>query len=170
MPGMLDYECKNGHIFERDRGRDTEKCRECGSQAVIIWTSPRSPHRQLQTPIVMWKYSDGSLGVAGGVDSKTPKNAERVEIRSLGEYRKYTKTLNEQLSSKERRREERFNEVREKMESQRRSNISHLMGQETDPTARALYREALEHKSNSRPPTFGEFFSTAMEMDRSNHE
>jgi hypothetical protein len=84
--------------------------------ADIIWLSPESPHRQLHTPIVMWRYSDGSLGVAGGADSRTPKNAERVEIRTAGEYRRYAKELNGQLQSKDERREERYAEAMAKME------------------------------------------------------
>ena len=137
--------------------------------AEILWIAPRSPHRQLQTPIVMWKYADGSLGVAGGANSKTPKDAERVEIRSAGEYRKYAKDINKQFRDIEEKREERFQERKEHLERERRSNLAWMMGQETDPVARDLYREALERKSESSP-SFREFFSVAMEMDRSNYE
>jgi hypothetical protein len=45
------------------------------------------------------------------------------------------------------------------------------MGQETDPVARDIYREALEHGKNSRRSReFQEYFSVAMEMDKSNYE
>jgi hypothetical protein len=168
MP-LLNYECKNGHIFERDYSRDVETCPKCKGKAEILWISPSSPHQQLQTPIVVWKYADGSLGVAGGADSKTPKNAERVEIRSIGEYRKYTKELNNQLKTIDDKREERFLQQKEFLEKQRRSNLAWMMGQETDPHARELYREALSRESD-KSPSFREFFSVAMEMDRSNYE
>jgi hypothetical protein len=119
----------------------------------------------------MWRYSDGSLGVAGGADSRTPKNAERVEIRSVGEYRRYAKELNGQLRGKDDHREERYAEAMEKMERHYRSNLAYAMGQETDPVARDIYREALEHAPSRRgAPTFREFFSVAMEMDKSNYE
>jgi hypothetical protein len=119
----------------------------------------------------MWRYADGSLGVAGGADSKTPKNAERVEIRSLGEYRRYTKEINSQLREKEERREDRFQERKAELERQRRSNLSWAMGQESDPVARDLYREALQRGSKeNRTVSFKEFFSTVMEMDKSNYE
>lgn len=167
----LDYQCDNGHIFERTRGRDFEKCPECGLRSPIIWLSPRSPHRQLQIPIIMWMYSDGSLGVAGGADSKTPKGAERVEIRSIGEYRKHAKKLNDQLKSKEEQREERYAEAMERMDKHHRSNLAWKMSQETDPIARDIYREALERDNGSRrQPQFKDFFSMVMEMDRSNYE
>lgn len=167
----LDYECDNGHVFERDGGRDAETCPECGLSSPILWVSPRSPHRQLQTPIVMWRYSDGSLGVAGGADSRTPKNAERVEIRSVGDYRRYAKELNGQLRSKDERREERYAEGMEKMEKHYRSSLAWAMSQETDPVAKDIYREALEHGKKRRGgPTFKEFFSIAMEMDPSNYD
>lgn len=167
----LDYECDNGHLFTASRGRDREKCPQCGLRAPIIWISPRSPHRQLKEPIVMWKYADGTLGVAGGSDSRTPPNAERLEIRSVGEYRRLARTLNSQLRGKESQREERFMQMREAMQKQSRSNLSTLMANETDPAARDIYREALERsgKNNSKAD-FREFFSMAMEMDKSNYE
>lgn len=169
----LDYECERGHRFEADYGSDHIDCTHpgCDSKAEIIWMSPRSPHRQLQTPIVMWRYEDGSLGVAGGADSRTPKNAERVEIRSIGEYRRYAKEINSQLKGKEDRREERFAEAMENMEKHYRSNLAWAMSQETDPIAKDIYREALERQGGRRrAPNFGEFFSIAMEMDKSNYE
>ena len=166
---FLNYECKKGHQFEKEGGKNRVRCPECGSLSEILWVSPRSPHRQLQTPIVMWRYKDGSLGVAGGADSKTPRDAERVEIRSVGEYRQYAKELNSQMRETEERREARFQEKKEFLERQRRSNLAWAMGQEKDPVARELYREALERKSD-RAPSFREFFSVPMEMDRSNYE
>lgn len=172
MPNY-DWECKNGHIFERIVSLDQEraKCSECGCMAEKIWLSPKSPHRQLQNPIVMWRYSDGSLGVAGGADSRTPKGAERVEIRSIGDYRRYAKELNRQHREIEERRDERYLEAKEHMEHERRSRLSYLMGQESDPHARALYREALERNKGGRErPSFSEYFSVAMEMDPSNYE
>lgn len=171
MPNY-DWECKNEHVFERITPYEQEhcKCPTCGSKSSRVWMSPRSPHRQLQTPIVMWRYADGSLGVAGGADSKTPPNAERVEIRTSGDYRRYSKELNQRLREKDERREERFQEAKEAMERQMRSNLSYMMGQENDPVAKDIYREALERSRSSSSPTFREFFSVAMEMDRSNYE
>lgn len=61
--------------------------------------------------------------------------------------------------------------MKEAMEKEQRSRISHLMGQESDPVARDIYREALEHGKNSRRSReFQEYFSVAMEMDPSNYE
>lgn len=168
---ILDYECDNGHLFQAARGRDREKCPTCGLRSPIIWISPRSPHRQLQTPIVLWKYADGSLGVAGGADSVTPRTAERIEVRSLAEYRRYANVLNSQHRSKESRREEAFLAMREAMETERRSRLSHLMGQESDPVAKDIYREALEYdKGGRRSREFQEYFSMVMEMDKSNYD
>lgn len=167
----LDYECKNGHRFEAFNGKDIERCPTCRCRAEIIWLAPESPHRQLQDPIVMWRYADGHLGVAGGANSRTPKNAERVEIRTAGEYRRYTKELNQQLREKDEKKDERYYEVKEKKDRYHRSNLSHLMGQETDPYARDLYRVALERDLGGREPLpFSEFYSIVMENDRSNYE
>ena len=167
----LDYECDNGHVFEETRGRDEEPCPTCGLRSPIIWLSPRSPHRQLGTPIVLWEYPDGSLGVAGGADSRTPPTAHRIEIRTAGDYRRYAKTLNSQLAAKEGQREEAYLAMKEQMEKHQRSNLAWLMANETDPMAKDLYREALEHnKGGRRSPTFREFFSMAMEMDKSNYD
>lgn len=61
--------------------------------------------------------------------------------------------------------------MKEAMEKKSRSTISYLMGQETDPIARDLYREALEYdKGGRRSKEFQEYFSTVMEMDKSNYE
>lgn len=167
----LDYECRKGHRFEKNGGKDRARCPICRSLSEIIWLSPSSPHRQFQDPIVMWKYSDGSLGVAGGTDSRTPKGAERIEIRSLGEYRTYAKELNNQLRSREEKREEGYRRDREKMESEVRSNLSWMMGQESDPTARDIYRAALERvQGGSEKLPFSEYFSMVTEMDSSNLE
>lgn len=170
MP-VLDYECDNGHLFQQTRGRDREKCPECGLRSPIIWLSPRSPHRQLQTPIVLWKYSDGSLGVAGGTDSVTPRAAERIEIRSRAEYQRYANLLNSQHRDKESRREEAFLSITEQMEKEQRSRLTHLMGQESDPFAKDIYREALERGGGRvRRADFEEYYSIVMENDKSNYE
>lgn len=61
--------------------------------------------------------------------------------------------------------------MKEAMEKEQRSRLSHLMGQETDPVARDIYREALEHnKGGRRERDFREYFSAVMENDRSNYE
>jgi hypothetical protein len=136
----------------------------------ILWVTDNA-HRQLQTPIVMWRYSDGRLGVAGGADSKTPKNAERIEIRSKAEYDRYARQINSQLKEKDDRKEDRFLEAREKMQKRHRSNLAWAMGQENDPMAKDLYRTALEWKRDSGPAQqFREFYSVVMENDRSNYE
>lgn len=109
--------------------------------------------------------------MAGGADSRTPKNAERVEIRSIMEYRRYAKEINQQFKEKDERKEERFIEHKETWERRRRSNLAWAMGQETDPAARDLYREALKRgEKGSPPPSFREFYSVVMENDRSNYE
>ena len=169
MP-ILTYECNNGHQFEKEGGRDRVKCPTCRSLSEILWVSPRSPHRQLQTPIVMWRYPDGSLGIAGGADSITPKTAERVEIRSAGEYRRYAKELNQQRREIDEKKETQFQEHRERMEREKRSSLAWMMGQESDPVAREIYREALNTDRRAAAPSFQEFFSMAMEMDKSNYE
>jgi abortive infection bacteriophage resistance protein len=89
----------------------------------------------------------------------------------VGEYRRYAKRLNNLHRDKESKREEAFLAMKEQMEHEQRSRLSYLMGQETDPVARDIYREALEHGKNSRRShEFQEYFSVAMEMDRSNYE
>lgn len=61
--------------------------------------------------------------------------------------------------------------MREAMETERRSRLSHLMGQESDPVAKDIYREALEYdKGGRRSREFQEYFSMVMEMDKSNYD
>lgn len=172
MPNY-DWECANEHVFEQITPYEQEQieCPTCGATSGRVWLAPRSPHRQLPTPIVFWRYSDGSLGVAGGADSKTPKAAERVEVRSIGEYRRAVKELNTQHRNKEEIREERYRENREAMEHQVRSSLAWKMAQETDPYARDIYRAALENRRGGYEKLpFSEYFSVVMEMDKSNYE
>lgn len=168
---ILEYECNQGHRFERDGGKDRVRCPKCRSMAEILWMAPRSPHRQLATPIVMWRYADGSLGVAGGADSRTPRNAERVEIRSILEYRRYAKEINQQVREREEKKEDKYLEAKAEIDRQHRANLSYAMGQETDQAARDLYREALKRgDAGTYSPSFREFYSVAMEMDKSNYD
>lgn len=170
---ILNYECQKGHQFEAEYTADKIKCshKRCKSVAEIIWVSPRSPHSQFSTPIVMWRYADGSLGIAGGADSKTPRNAERVEIRSGSEYRRYASELNRQRRGVEERREERYQEVLEHQQKQSHSNLNTLMANERDPYARDLYREALARSSGGHQKLpYSDFYSVVMENDRSNYE
>lgn len=60
--------------------------------------------------------------------------------------------------------------MKERMEKEQRSRLSYLMGQESDPVAKDIYREALEGNRGKGSPKFQEYFSTAMEMDKSNYE
>jgi len=60
--------------------------------------------------------------------------------------------------------------MREQMEKHQRSDLAWKMGQESDPVARDIYREALERERGGKSPSFSEYFSVAMEMDKSNYE
>ena len=171
MPGILNYECPNNHRFQKVSSKDRVKCPTCRKMSEILWITDNSPYQQMQTPIVIWRYSDGRLGVAGGADSRTPKEAERIEIRSRSEYARYAKEINSQLKDKDQRKEDRFSEVKDRWERARRSNLAWAMGQETDPAARDLYREALKRGNEKAPsPSYREFYSVVMENDRSNYE
>lgn len=172
MP-VLNFECEKGHQFEAEYTSDRIPCqrKRCKSTAEILWVAASSPHRQFQTPIVMWKYADGSLGVAGGANSHTPPNAERIEIRSGMEYRKHVNELNRQRRGVEERREERYQEVLEYQTKQAHSNLNTLMANESDPYARDLYREALARSSGGHQKLpYSDFYSVVMENDRSNYE
>jgi len=175
MP-LHTFECPKGHQFEQDVEWDVDKVKcatsRCRQLAERVYVAPRSPFRQLSTPVVFWKYSDGRIGVAGGADSKTPKGAERVEVRNLGEVRDYTRLINQQHRDIDDQREERYLAQVEAMERHHRSNLSHLMGNESDPLAREIYREALARNKggSNRGRQFLEYFSQVAEMDSSNRE
>lgn len=164
----LDYECDNGHQFERLDRKAVEhpKCPKCGVRADILWLASESPHRQLRDPIVMFRYADGKLGPAGHRDARTPQGAERIEIRSMGEYRSTMRELNAQSRAGEARKDERFMEHYERQESERRGRLTWLMGQESDPAARQVYREALEQRGDPPRADTREWFCEAMEYDR----
>lgn len=61
--------------------------------------------------------------------------------------------------------------MREQMEKHQRSELAWKMANESDPIAKDIYREALERTPARRGSAdLREFFSVAMEMDKSNYE
>lgn len=173
MKSNCDWECSNGHRFEKITEHTTNKikCRECGSIAERLWLSPRSPHRQFKDPIVIERFSDGSFGFPGRSDLPTSKGAERVEIRSASDYRRLMSQFNNQERRKFERRFEKDQEFREAAEHVAGQNLTELLRRETDPLARDILKAGIEMRigdpSNMR---FLETYSEVMEFDRRNRD
>lgn len=166
-----NYTCnKCGAQFESDV-RERVGCPECGSRRTeILWVSSGSPHRQLHEPIVLHKYVDGGFGVPGHARARTPKGAERIECRTIGEYRAAMKEMNAFERTKAGQRDEKLAKVREAMLSGGRQELTRLLARESDPLARDLLRGALERQDGGSARSFGEYFCEAMEYDSSNRE
>lgn len=171
--GGGEGEMKPLHVFECEScgkqrearvkwNTDVVKCKECGGRAERVWVRERSVHQQFATPIVLWRYTDGTLGVAGRADAKTPKNADRVEIHNLAEYRQHVKELNGQTAGRELAREERYQREVERLMKDADRELSRLLASETDPAARDLLREAMRH-GYERPQAPREWYAEVME-------
>lgn len=164
MKPLHSFECPEGHQFEKQVkwNQEQSKCPECGAQAERVYMSRRSPHQQFSQPIVMWRYQDGKLGVAGRADARTPANADRIEINNMGEYRRYVKELNAQHRSAESRQEERYLEQVEDYLAPGNRELARLAAQESDPMAKAILLEGLK-ASYDKSPQFREWYSEVME-------
>jgi hypothetical protein len=139
------FECESGHQSERMVKGGTEhiRCPQCRKRAEILWQADRSYHSHLQEAVVIFKMPDGSYSFPGTNRARTPAGAERMELRKAGEVRKVMREHNRREAALESHKEQRYLEVAERQQSERRAKLTHLMGQENDPVAKDLYREAL---------------------------
>lgn len=159
------FECDAEHRFDKivKSGIDKAKCPECGGKADILWIAEKSYHSHLKDAVVVFRMADGSFSFPGSNTAKTPKGAERMEMRKAGEVRQLMKRYNDQMGEKERRKDERYMEAAERQNSERRKTLHHLMGNETDAAARDLYREALNRAKVEQPERYREYYNEACE-------
>lgn len=169
MP-MHDFECSNGHVFEKmvDWTVNQIKCEKCTKKAFRVFLS-RKERRVMETPMVIFKYADGSYGPPGRSDAPTPSDAERIEIRSMAEYDSVMKDWNRHEKSKRQKGFEHWQEQQEKMTKMRREELSAELAKTSDPLAKDLLRAALERNHEERF-TYNPIFNEAMEYNRSNRE
>ena len=171
MAVMHDFECKEGHQFERmvRAGQKRARCQECGKRAEQVFLSRRTRH--LTEPIVLFKNRDGSYEFPGHSGKRTPTGADRIEIRSMADYDRVMKQVNVRHYSEKERERERLHRSHEAALAELRKDMAYRMGQESDPMAKDLMREALARFSSDRPASgFGAIWNEAMEMDGSNRE
>ncbi len=159
------FECENGHQFEKlvRSGTANTKCKECNKKAQILWVTERGGHGHLKEAVLVFRMPDGSYSFPGSNTARTPKGAERMELRKAIEVRKVMKDYNQQMERKERAKDERYMEAAERQNSERRKTLHHLMGNESDPAARDLYREALNRAKVEQPERYREYFNEAVE-------
>lgn len=170
MP-IHDWECgKCGKVEELNERWDKERVRcKCGGWMEQLWVSGRGGGF-LKDPAVLHVYPDGTFGVPGKVDAPTPAGAERVEIRSMAQYNRVMKRLNDG----ERRRVERLNEkeqeLREDAGRYNRGHLIEMLAREKDPMARDILRSAIDRPTTWEPHRMREVFSEAFEMMASNRD
>lgn len=152
------FECPQGHQEDRmvPGGTDSIRCLKCKRKASILWEA-YSP-QYLKDPVLIFKMADGSYSFPGSSRARTPKGATRMELRKPQEVRAVMKEYNASLRSQEERKEERYMEHAQAQQDERRRALHHLMGQESDPTARQLYRDALDQAKLQEAPRFREFY------------
>jgi len=117
----------------------------------------------MKEAVLVFKMPDGSFSFPGKNTALTPAGAERLELRKVGEVRKVLKEYNKREESKERKKEQTYMVHAQQQQDERRATLHHLMGQETDPTARQLYRHDIERAKYEEAPKYREFFWEAGE-------
>ena len=168
---LHDHECPNGHQFEKAVRAEQKwaKCPECGRRGERVWLSRTTRH--LKEPIVLFRNRDGSYEFPGHIGKRTPKGAERVEIRTFADYNRVMRQVNDRHYSEKERERERLHRTHEAALAELRKDLAYRMGQENDPLAKDLMREALAQFSSDRPASgFGAIWNEAMEMNGSNRE
>lgn len=160
----LSYVCPSKHEWEKmsKKALDGPKCPECGEKGEILWTTGRSDGF-LRDAVLVFRNADGTFAFPGRNDAKTPPGAERMELRKLSEVRAVMRDYNRYASEREERKEDRFREIAEQQQSERRKTLHHLMGQETDAAARDLYREALRRAELSPRERWREYYNESVE-------
>lgn len=141
---------------------ENPRCPECRGKGEILWTTGRS-QGFLKEAVLVFRLPDGRYSFPGTNQARTPKGAERLELRSAGEVRAVMREYNAGERSRGAAQEERYLEVAEQQQSARRATLHHLMGRESDPTARDLYREALERAHYEPSPRYLEVYNEAVE-------
>lgn len=159
------FECDAGHQFEATvkSGVGRKRCPECKQWAQILWQADRGYHSHMKDAVVIFRLADGSFSFPGKSTAKTPAGAERMELRKAGEVRAVMKQYNQQMGAKEAAKDYRYMKEAERQQSERRATLHHLMGQESDPAARDLYREALERAHVAPPDRYREAYWEAGE-------
>lgn len=172
MP-LHDFECPSGHQYDAVVSWDQErsKCPTCGRLGARVWMSRHSSQRQLRDPIVLHKLPDGTYSFPGRSDTPTPEGAERIEMRSIGDYRREMRKVNQTFREKAARHDEALHERHEAFLTAMRSDLRSFAAQTSDPLIKDLCRHVLESYNSDRPQSsFGEIWNDAMERDASNRE
>jgi len=171
MP-LHDFHCsKCDNQFESivEWTAEEAPCPQCQAVAPLVWLNARQRH--LKDPIVVFKLADGSYSFPGTSGARTPKGAERIEMRSMADYTRQMGRINRTLQADTERREERIQANREHMVNEWRREITQLIANTSDPLAKDIGREALRTYNTARRTSHPSYVtSEAMEYYSSNRE
>lgn len=171
MP-LHDFHCQPcDHQFDAmiDWRQDEAPCPKCSQPAPLVWLNARQ--RYLKDPIVIFKLHDGTYSFPGTSDAKTPRGAERIEMRSFADYNRQMGRINRHLQADNERREERIQANREHMVNEWRREITQLIANTSDPLAKDIGREALRTYNTARRASMPSYVtSEAMEYYSSNRD
>lgn len=168
---LHDFQCtKCDAIFEARAHWKAERAKcKCGGEAERVWLS-RS-RRGLSRPIVLFRHLDGTYEYPGDASKRTPRGAERIEIRTMAEYTRVMAKINDHECRKWQDSEDRRQQGREAVLAPGRADILHQLSRETDPHARAILNEAVKSLDNDKDPRrYSSLFNEAMEMNAANRD
>jgi len=159
------YECpKCGHQFDKIVEWDQRyvKCEQCPAQAERTWATSRA--RRFREPVVLHKYADGTYGVPGRSDAKTPKGAERIECWNIPDYERALHKMNAAERATAARRHEGGEAMREEQMRAVREEVKHRMRNASSEWEKEMLAITLERSDKTyNPLRFQEFYSEAIE-------
>lgn len=121
-------------------------------------------------PVVVHRAKDGTYRYPGSADAPVPSGYERIELRTLAEVDRFTKTVNQherELIDQHVIHEEVLLQMNE---ARNRSDLRMAM-QSMTPAQRAFARIAIERNNAHRPRAYDPGFHLEVrEMDASNRE
>lgn len=175
---LIDVRCESGHIHEVYRAAKdwprTPDCPDCGAATEQVHLPKRI--RWNPDPVVVFRAADGSFRFPGDPNGLSAKNYEqqgfqRVEIRGALEMRSFEKQMNQREYSRAARAVERKQEMRERRESEMRSQLRDRMAR-MSPLGQAVARATMA-RNDAKPRervTDPGFISEVFSYDRGNRE
>lgn len=153
---LIDIRCVNDHLHEVNRPAadwpNTPVCPTCGAPTEQIHLPPQTTWTL--DPVVVYRAPDGSIRFPGDTTGvATAKydrlGYERVELRSAAEVRRFEAHMEKTEFAHAQRRAERLQALRERRESELRSELFHRM-HTMSPFGRAVARAAIA-RNNAKP-------------------
>lgn len=143
-------------------------------ERIYVYQRPHS-FRGLSNPVVVYRNSDGTIGIPGSKDARIPEGSERIELRTSADVQRISKEMGQaeyrKFCEKQEREEQTFgahaarerSELRQKMQgmSQRGQDFARAAMKQNDEAPRKRFQtnvffDAFENNASNRDGYRGE--------------